>query len=112
MHKIPFQMEPMLSIQKVLVLLCIYPENSSASTVKRWSNIVFASTIMALFMSLLAASFVSAVKFASIDFAIFFYAVYQFVVWLPMPYMMCIGFSKRSEIKALFDDLSKIYDAC
>lgn len=81
LSQILWKMEPMLTIRKILAWLCIYPAEKTTSFKKKCACIAFSSSVAGIIVLLLISSALSANKFKSIDFAIFFYTIYQIIVW-------------------------------
>lgn len=101
---------PLPSTRCILTWLAVYPTDKSVGKWKKFASIVIFAVILMINVCGLVASIAFAVKFISTDLEGSIYASYQITGILPLPLAMFTSFVLRSNIFAIFDKLTNIYD--
>lgn len=104
-------MKPLVTSKKVLILLCMCPDDKSFSIWKKIIRVVFAVMVFVLNAWVVEAHFSFFLKFMSINLAESLYAIMYAIAFFAPVYGMIIIFLLRNQIGCIFKNLSVIYDA-
>lgn len=105
-------MKPLQTNREVLVWLGTCSPFEVSTQNKRLSQIIFALVNILTNALFVLASGSFFMKFAAIDLEESLYAVFQIFAALPVQNTVIAWFFLKQRVKALFMDLSKIYDEC
>lgn len=104
-------MKPLSTNQRFLTWLCICPVDANAGRFKKVSCILFTIVLFALNLSVLTASWLFLLKYASTDLELSLYSLFQVSAFFGLMFMNIMTFVMRKEITATFLTLSDIYTA-
>lgn len=104
-------MKPLLTNQKVLMWLCIYPVNENASKFVKLARVAFTFLVIITELFGLIASVVFFMKFFSVDLEKSLYTIFQIVALISNLYMFVVLCGYRYKIIDVFKHLTEIYNA-
>lgn len=104
-------MKPLETNKKVLTWLSICPLDKNANWNQKLVRIAFSFVFIGNQVVAFAGSLTFFLKYVSVDLEQCLYALFQLAAEVSVMYMLTIAFVQRYKITALFDNLSKIYDA-
>lgn len=103
-------MKPLVTNQRVLTWLCVYPGEKTTSKIKQLAYIIFSLIVFSGILSSLIASVAYFMKFVSIDLEVALYAVSQIAAAASVLYAIVMTYFSRHGIASIFHKLSEIYD--
>lgn len=99
-----------MSIQQMLIWLCICPADQNTSQLKRYSHTVFSILVVTILSLASLSGAILCVKFLSIDLEECLFALYHTSATSTLLYMLIAVFFSRKRISATFRSLSEIYN--
>lgn len=104
-------MDPLKTTKQVLTWLCVYPTDQFTSEWKKMGFVIFSLVCFVLNLNGLAASAAYFLTYVSDDLESALYALFQTDSLTAIAFTHILILLSRREIVAIFENLSKIYDA-
>lgn len=104
-------MEPLATTRRIMVWLCMYPANESATPQQKLAYATHTSVILFFHLVSFVASLVFCVKYVSIDFNGAIFAFMIGIGELGLIYYLIVAVLMRHQIESIFSSLSTIYES-
>lgn len=104
-------MIPLETNRWVLTWLCVFPPERHTSKWKRLAHVAFSLTVFFINAGSFFGSLAFFLKYMSVDLEQCIFALVQMIGEVNMSYISIITFLLRDKIKAIYDNLSRIYRA-
>lgn len=102
---------PLKTNRWILTWLCVFPPEKNTSKWKKLAHIAFSLTVFIINAGSFFGSLAFFLKYMSVDLEQCIFALVQMIGEVNMSYVSIITFIQRDKIKAIYDDLSRIYRA-
>lgn len=111
MFKLCFKMQPLFTIKRILIWLCMCPPQKSTSKWKKRVYLIFAAVVLFSFLFGLMAHSAYIVKFLSTNFPGCLFAFLGVCGFWGVIYIMTTSFIMRQKISRFFENLTEIYES-
>lgn len=103
-------MQPLVTVKRILIWLCMTPPEKSASKWKKTQYFVFAFAVIFSFVFLLMAHVAYIAKFLTTNLPGCLFAFLGVCGFWGVLYIMISAFIMRQEMNNIFDHLAEIYE--